>query len=192
MPRSGEDARRRLQDAALELYLERGYDATTTAAIAARAGVNHRTFFRHFPDKREVLFGGEDDLRREIEDSLLSAPAEQATAEVLLRAFVASAHVLEDNRESGIARLHLIAATPALQERDLAKGATITASIAAALERRGEPTDIANLAAAVGWATFHRAASDWIDDPARSLEQHLRSSFHALADFASPLRSLSP
>jgi len=55
MPRNGDEVRLRLQEAALELYLERGYDKTTTGDIAARAGVTERTFFRHFGDKREVF-----------------------------------------------------------------------------------------------------------------------------------------
>lgn len=59
MPRSGEEARRRLQQAALELFCERGYDQTTAFEIAARAGVTERTFYQHFPDKREVLFNGQ-------------------------------------------------------------------------------------------------------------------------------------
>jgi AcrR family transcriptional regulator len=178
-----------LQDAALELCCDLGYDETTTAAIAARAGVNHRTFFRHFADKREVLFGGEDDLRREIEDSLSSAPPELTAAEALLRAFIDSAHVLEDNRDAGIARLRLIAVTPALKERDLAKCATIAASVAGVLTRRGVPVNVANLAADVGLAAFHRAASDWIDDPTRTLGEHLRSTFRMLGELAVPLRT---
>jgi AcrR family transcriptional regulator len=178
-----------LQDAALELCCDLGYDETTTAAIAARAGVNHRTFFRHFADKREVLFGGEDDLRREIEDSLSSAPPELTAAEALLRAFIDSAHVLEDNRDAGIARLRLIAVTPALKERDLAKCATIAASVAGVLTRRGVPVNVANLAADVGLAACHRAASDWIDDPTRTLGEHLRSTFRMLGELAVPLRT---
>ena len=59
MPRSGDEARRRLQQATLELFQQKGFDATTAAEIAERAGVTERTFFRHFADKREALFDGE-------------------------------------------------------------------------------------------------------------------------------------
>ena len=170
--------------AALELYLERGYDATTTAEIAARAGVNHRTFFRHFPDKREVLFTGQDDLQRALEESVRAAPTALAPLPVLLRAFLESAPALEANRETRIARLRLIAATPALHERDLAKGSALTTALATALERRGEPVMSARLAAAVGWAAFHEAASNWIDDGRRPLTEHLRSAFRDLAELA--------
>lgn len=73
MPRSGAEARSRLKQAALELYRENGFDKTTTAEIAARAGVTERTFFRHFPDKREVLFDGEADLREDLTKSVAEA-----------------------------------------------------------------------------------------------------------------------
>lgn len=180
MPRSGDEARNRLRDAALALYLERGYDATTTANIAERAGVNHRTFFRHFPDKREVLFSGESDLREALEHSLTMVPAGVDPLQALLRAFIASAHVLEDNRETGMARLRLIAATPALRERDLAKGVMITDSLAIALTNRGESSQVARVAAAVGWVTFHEAAANWIAEPVHPLEHHIRSAFNTL------------
>jgi AcrR family transcriptional regulator len=186
MPRSGDEARKRLHDAALALYLERGYDATTTANIAERAGVNHRTFFRHFPDKREVLFSGESDLREALELSLTTVPAGVGPLQALLRAFIASAHVLEDNRESGMARLRLIAATPALRERDLAKAAMITDSLAGALTKRGESSHVAHVAAAVGWATFHEAATNWIAEPGHSLEDHLRTAFNTLERLSAP------
>src|ERR1700684_1766734 len=75
MPRSGKDGRRRLRAAALELYRDRGSDHTTTAEIAARAGVTERTYFRHFPDKREVLFDGEADLQTALVEAVADAPA---------------------------------------------------------------------------------------------------------------------
>ncbi|MDE3177201.1 MAG: helix-turn-helix transcriptional regulator, partial [Pseudomonadota bacterium] len=75
MPRSGEDSRRRLQKAAFDLFEERGYDQTTAAEIAARAGVTERTFFRHFPDKKEVLFAGEAAFRATLTAAVAAAPA---------------------------------------------------------------------------------------------------------------------
>src|SRR5258708_12931612 len=69
------DARGRLERAALELYGERGYEQTTVAEIAARAGLTERTFFRHFADKREVLFAGSTALRDLIVDAVAGAPA---------------------------------------------------------------------------------------------------------------------
>ncbi|MEU3492174.1 TetR/AcrR family transcriptional regulator [Kitasatospora cineracea] len=177
MPRSGAEARGRLQQAALELYRERGFDRTTTAEIAARAGVNERTFFRHFPDKREVLFDGEADLRAALVRAVAEAPAGLRPLETLLRAFREAEPILERNRPFAEPRLQVIAATPALRERDLAKAAALGEALAEALRQRGVPGRLAELAAATGWAVFHRAVQDWIDDPSPGLEAHLRRVF---------------
>ncbi|MEV4349669.1 TetR family transcriptional regulator [Actinoplanes sp. NPDC049596] len=180
MPRSGADARRRLQQAALDLYRERGFDRTTAADIAERAGVNARTFFRHFPDKREVLFDGEADLRSALVRSVSEASEGLGPVEVLLYAFRQCAHLLEDDRAFSEPRLALIAETPTLRERDLAKGAAMAAALAEALQHRGVDERQAGLAAHVGWATFHHAAQNWIDDPAPGLEEHLVRAFAAV------------
>lgn len=187
MPRSGAQARRRLQQAALELYRERGFDQTTTAEIAARAGVNERTFFRHFPDKREVLFDGEADLREALTLAVAEAPDGLQPFEILLLAFSKAARILEDNRPFSEPRLEVIAATPALRERDLAKAALISDALAQALRRRGVPGRLAALAAQTGWATFHQAAQAWIDDPSQSLDTHLRQAFDDLRALSSPV-----
>ncbi|WP_030461420.1 TetR/AcrR family transcriptional regulator [Kitasatospora sp. NRRL B-11411] len=177
MPRSGAEARGRLQQAALELYRERGFDRTTTAEIAARAGVNERTFFRHFPDKREVLFDGEADLRAALVRAVAEAPDGLRPLEVLLRAFREAEPILERNRPFAEPRLQVIAATPALRERDLAKAAALGEALGEALRQRGVPGRPARLAAATGWAAFHQAVQDWIDDPSPGLEAHLRRVF---------------
>lgn len=186
MPRSGLAARQRLQQAALELYAERGYDATTTADIAERAGVNDRTFFRHFADKREVLFDGQDDLRDELVASVAAAPDDITPTETLRRAFIDSAHVLEENRAIGVTRRQIIARTPALVERDLAKGAAIASALADALHARGTAREAADLTATVCWATFHHAAAQWIADPERDLRQAIEGAFDLLADLGAP------
>ncbi|MFG3157373.1 TetR family transcriptional regulator [Streptomyces sp. NPDC048219] len=180
MPRSGAEARRRLQQAALELYGERGFDRTTTAEIAARAGVNERTFFRHFPDKREVLFHGEAELRAALTREVADAPADLRPLDVLLCAFRKAGRILEDNRRFSEPRLKIIAATPALRERDLAKAASLTEAVAEALRQRGVPDRLAGLAAHTGWAAFHQAAQAWIDDPSQSLGAHLVRAFDDL------------
>ncbi|MFJ7215165.1 TetR family transcriptional regulator [Amycolatopsis sp. NPDC098790] len=184
MPRSGEEARRRLQQAALELYAERGFDRTTTAEIAARAGVTERTFFRHFPDKREVLFDGEATLRADLTASVAGAPDGLSPLEVLIRAFRQSARILEGNRSFAEPRLAVIAATPALRERDLAKAATMTDALAAALRGRGVADRLAALAAHIGWVTFHHAAGAWIEESNRSLDEHLDEAFADLRALA--------
>src|SRR3954464_15916262 len=107
VPRSGAEARRRLQQAALELYRERGFDRTTTAEIAARAGVNERTFFRHFPDKGEVLFDGEAELRAALTRAVAEAPGDLGPLDTLLHAFRQAGRVLEDNRPFSEPRLHV-------------------------------------------------------------------------------------
>ncbi|KUN09281.1 TetR family transcriptional regulator [Streptomyces yokosukanensis] len=180
MPRSGAEARRRLQQAALELYREQGFDRTTAAEIAARAGVNERTFFRHFPDKREVLFDGEADLRAALTQAVAEAPAPLQPLDTLLWAFRKAGRILEDNRPFSEPRLAVIAVTPALRERELAKHASLIEAVAEALRQRDVPDRLAGLAAQTGWAAFHHAAQAWIDDPARSLDAHLSRAFDDL------------
>jgi AcrR family transcriptional regulator len=132
MPRSGADARRRLQQAALELFRERGYEATTTAEIAARAGVTERTFFRHFPDKREALFDGEDAFRAALAEAVLAAPVGATPMDALLVAFRSVERVIENNRPLTEPRQAVIAQTPALQERVLTKTAGLTDALSEA------------------------------------------------------------
>ena len=133
MPRDGTKARARLRQAALELYRERGYDETTTAQIAARAGVTERTYFRHFPDKREVLFDGEAELRTIVLEAVAAAPAGLAPLPVLLRGLTAAVPLLIANRSVAAQRAEVIAVTPALQERAYAKTAALADALAQAL-----------------------------------------------------------
>ena len=192
MPRNGEDARRRLQQAALELFCERGYDATTTAEIAARAGVTERTFFRHFPDKREALFDGEEAFRAALTDGVLAAPDGLAPMNALLWTFRSVQQMLVDNRPLTEPRQTVIAQTPALRERVLTKTAGLTAALADALRRRGVEDGLAMLAAQVGMAAFSSAARAWFDDPATGLEAHLTRAFEALHALSGPLRKPDP
>lgn len=187
MPRSGAEARRRLQQAALELYRERGFDQTTAAEIAARAGVNERTFFRHFPDKREVLFDGEADLRASLMQLVAEAPDGLEPFEVLLWAFRKSARNLENNRPFSEPRLKIIAVTPALRERELAKHASLTDAVAEALRQRGVVDGLATLAARTGWTTYQHAVQAWIDDPAQRLDVYLLRAFDDLRALSAPI-----
>lgn len=187
VPRSGAEARRRLQQAALELYRERGFDQTTTAEIAARAGVNERTFFRHFPDKREVLFDGEADLRAVLVEAVTEAPDGLPPLEILLHAFRKAEELLEVNRPFAEPRRRVIAATPALRERDLAKAASLADAVAGALRQRGVADRLAGLAAQTGWAAFHHAVQAWTDDLSRSLDAHLLQAFEDLSALSAAL-----
>ena len=188
MPRSAEHARRRLQQATLELFRERGYDATTTAEIAARAGVTERTFFRHFPDKREALFDGEEAFRDALADAVARAPEALAPMDALLWAFRSVEPTFERNREFTEPRHEIIARNPALQERVLTKTANLVGALSAALVRRGLDDGLATLTAQVGMAALSYAAKAWFDDPGPGLDAHLTRAFdtmHQLADHPS-------
>ena len=159
------DVRTRLRKAALALFREHGFDRTTAAGIAARAGVTERTFFRHFPDKREVLFDGEPQVRAALTTAIAEAPAGLGPIDMLFRAFRAFAPLLEANRAYSEPRHLVIAATPALHERELAKVAALTQALAAALQARGVAELAAVLAAGAGMAAFMQATLAWLDDP---------------------------
>lgn len=187
MPRNGEEARRRLQQAALELFSERGYEQTTASEIAARAGVTERTFFRHFPDKREVLFDGQIKLRAALTGAIAGAPETLQPLEILYWAFQSVEQVLEDNRPFSVPRQQVIADTPALQERELAKEAALTEDLVVALRHRGVDEQLATLAAQTGWAAFHYAVASWFADPSCQLRAYLDNAFDELCRLSSPL-----
>ena len=173
MPRSGEQARLRLREAALELYGERGYETTTTAQIAELAGVSERTFFRHFPDKREVLFDGEAELITTMTSGIEAAPEDLAPLPLVMTAYDAAVPLLVANRAVAAQRARVIATTSALQERAHAKAAVLLEAITTALVRRGVPRTTARLAAQVGAAVFDRAGQLWDDEPGRDLHELL-------------------
>ena len=167
MARQGGDARVRLQQAAVELFRERGYDRTTAAEIATRAGVTERTFFRHFPDKREVLFDGQAVLVDVLTASIAVAPEGLGPLAVLFRAFRSVTRLLEDNRPFAMPRQAVISATPALHERELAKLEALSDALALSLRGRGVSDLQATLAACAGIAAFANATLSWLenDDP---------------------------
>ncbi|HEY3799076.1 MAG TPA: TetR family transcriptional regulator [Caulobacteraceae bacterium] len=185
MPRGGDNARLRLRDAALELFRERGYDAVTAAEIAARAGVTERTFFRHFPDKREALFDGEAAFRDTLRDAVVAAPPNRSPLGAVLLAFASVEQLLTDNRPFTLPRAAIIAKTPALQERVLAKTAGLIEALAEGLQRRGVEAGAAKLAAQVGMAAFNYAADGWGRDPAPGLASYLAGAFEALQGLSS-------
>ena len=185
MPRNGEATRRRLRQAAVELFCEHGYDQTTTAEIAARAGVTERTFFRHFPDKREVLFDGQAQLREMLTAAIAKAPATLKPLEVLYRAFRSVEQPLEENRPFSLPRQQVIDRAPALQERELAKVSALAEALALVLRQRGVDERLAALAAQAGMATFRYAVASWFADPAGGLGTHLDRAFDELDGLAS-------
>jgi AcrR family transcriptional regulator len=183
MTRWEPNARGRLELAALELYGERGYDQTTVAEIAKRAGLTERTFFRHFADKREVLFYGagmlQDWLVRGIED----APAGLPPIDAIGASLEAVAGQLEERREMASRRMAIVIATPELQERELIKLANLSAALAVALRRRGVGDPGASLAAEAGVAVFRVAFQRWVGkdgDGEQTLAQLIRDSLAEL------------
>jgi len=157
------NARGRLEKAALELYAERGFDATTVAEIAARAGLTERTFFRHFADKREVLFGGAGALEDRLVRGTSQAPADLGPVEAVAAALVDVADDAFAERH-GLAqqRQEIIAAHPELRERELIKLASLASALAGALRERGVPGPAASLAAEAGIAVFKVSYERWI------------------------------
>jgi AcrR family transcriptional regulator len=156
MSRWQPDAAGRLQRAAFELYAERGYEETTVAEIAERAGLTERTFFRHFADKREVLFGGSHRLQDLMVGAVTSAPASAAPIDAVGAALQACAAVLND-RQFSRQRQAIVAASEELRERELIKMATLTTAIAEALRGRGVKEPTASLTAEAGIAVFRVA-----------------------------------
>jgi AcrR family transcriptional regulator len=156
----------RLRDAALQLYTERGFEQTTVAEIADRAGLTARTFFRHFADKREVLFAGSADLVSGLEHALAGAPAGATPMEAVAVALDAAAEFLGGDHEHSRRRQAVIGATPELRERELNKMASLAAALAEGLRRRGVPEPDASLAAEAGIVVFRVAFETWTSGPA--------------------------
>lgn len=162
--RWGPDARGRLAQAALELYARRGYDQTTVAEIAQRAGLTERTFFRHFTDKREVLFAGSKQLQELLVDAVDGAPAGAAPVDAVAAALLAAGAVFNDERHDYARRRHaVIAANAELRERELVKMAALASAVGGALRRRGVPDPAASLTAEAGIAVFRVAFARWVD-----------------------------
>jgi AcrR family transcriptional regulator len=179
------DAEGRLMRAALELYGERGFDSTTVADIAERAGVTERTFFRYFVDKREVLFDGASRLQDLVVEAIAAAPAGAAPIDVVADAFAGAADLLEERRDFARRRAAVIAATPSLQERELLKLAGLGAAAADALRRRGVPDAVAGLAADTGVAVFRAGFERWVADrSAGTLDRCIRAAVDELKALA--------
>lgn len=165
MSRWPPDARKRLQDAAWALFDERGYETTTVAQITERAGLNRATFFRHFADKREILFGGEEVIGTAFGDGIRDAPADAALTGCLKAALDAAAAVMTDEqRERAVLRRRVAAASTEVQERGLAKNARIASRVASALRDRGVDEQTAGLGAEFLMLAFATALQDWLEN----------------------------
>lgn len=159
------DSRGRLQESALTLFAERGFDQTTAAQIAEAAGLSERTFFRHFTDKREVLFGGSDLLHDVIVAGVAGAPPADSPLEAVSRGLDAAAAMLGEGRRDLARKRHsVIANNPELREREFTKLADYSASIAAVLRERGVDDTRATMAADAGMTVLRVALQRWAGD----------------------------
>ncbi len=162
MPRWEPDAVGRLQAAALELFAEQGYERTTVAEITERAGLTKRSFFNHFADKREVLFGPVSESQREIVAREIAACGAVPPLDAVVRGLQAAADTLFEERRAAVTRRRqVIDANPELQERELSKRAALTGAIAAALGGRGVDADTALLVARAGVLVQQTAMQRW-------------------------------
>jgi AcrR family transcriptional regulator len=163
MSRWQPDAQGRLAQAALELYVEHGFEQTTVAEIANRAGLTERTFFRYFADKREVLFGGAGALQELLVSMVAAAPDSMPAIDAIAVGLEAAAALLQQRRDYSLQRQAAIVANAELRERELIKMASLAAALAAALRHRGVKDLAANLTAEAGIAVFKIAFERWID-----------------------------
>jgi AcrR family transcriptional regulator len=174
------DARGRLEQAAMSLYRERGFEQTTVSEIAKRAGLTERTFFRHYADKREVLFAGSGRLQELMAGAVAHAPDSAAPIAAVAAGLEAAAAVLQD-RDHSRRRQAIIVANPELQERELIKLASLAGALAEALRRRGVRDPAAILTAEAGITVFRVAFDRWVDPANRkSLQRLARESLREL------------
>jgi AcrR family transcriptional regulator len=175
------NARGRLAQAALALYAEQGFDQTTVAEIARLAGLTERTFFRHFTDKREVLFYGTE-MARDLLTRAVAGVAPSATPmDAVGAALQVAGAALQENPERVRLRDAVISANADLRERELIKLAAFSSAMAGALRDRGIPEPTASLAAETGIAVFKTAFARWISEPGQpDLPGILRESMEEL------------
>lgn len=179
MSRWEPDAQGRLAQAALELYSERGFDQTTVAEIAQRAGLTERTFFRYFADKREVLFWGEGVLHDVFVTAVTGADDALSPIDAVAAGLDAAGEMFAGRYDHARRRQAVIAANTALQERELIKLASLARGVAEALQNRGVPEMAADLAAEAGIAVFKVAFERWV---AGTREQELGAVTRAALD----------
>jgi AcrR family transcriptional regulator len=173
----------------MELYSERGFEQTTVAEIAKRAGVTERTFCRYFADKREVLFSGADALKELLVSEVAGAPASTSPLEAVAAALEVAGARLQERRDFARKRQAVITANAELQERELIKLASLAAAMAAVLRTRGVSDPTASLAAEAGIAVFKVAFETWVGaDVDRDLPQVICASIEELQSVASVRR----
>ncbi|WP_295702394.1 TetR/AcrR family transcriptional regulator [Lapillicoccus sp.] len=157
-------ARERLVMAAVDLFTEQGYDSTTVAQIAERAGVTKSTFFRHFTDKRELLVAGQETLSQLLAEGITEAPADATPLEAVAAGLERASDAMGPmNRDLGPRLKAAVAASTELQERDALKSVGLAAAMTSALVARGVPDPTAQLAAELGVLAFKRGYAEWAE-----------------------------
>lgn len=184
-------ARERLVVAAVDLFTEQGFDATTVAQIAERAGLTRSTFFRYFSDKRELLVAGQATLSAMLADGIADAPADASPLEAVAAGLqCASTAMGPVNRELGPRIRAAVAASTELQERDALKSVGMAAAMTAALLARGVPDPAAHLASELGVLAFKRGYAQWSEsdqDDAGELATHALAALEDLITAADSL-----
>ncbi len=175
------DSKGRLAQAALTLYGEQGFDKTTVAEIAERAGLTERTFFRHFTDKKEVLFAGAQGLHDLFVTSVLEAPASATPIEAVAIALEAAGSRFNPNHAFSLQRQRIIDGSAELQERELIKLASLAAALGEALRQRGVADPTAGLLGEVAIAIFKISFERWVSSSeTRDLSVLMRDSLDQL------------
>ena len=184
-------ARERIVLAALDLFTEQGYDDTTVAQIAARAGITKSTFFRHFPDKRELLAAGQDTLSRLLGEGIAEAPDDASPLEAVAVGLErASSEMGPVNRELGPRISAAVAASAELQERAMLKNVGLAAAMTTALVGRGVPDPVAHLAAELGVLAFKRGFAEWTEGDGDGTDALAPYTLAALSDLRKASASL--
>lgn len=177
--------------AAVDLFTEQGYDATTVAQIAQRAGVTRSTFFRHFSDKREILVAGQATLSRLLAEGITAAPASVGPLEaVAVGLELASNEMGPMNRELGPRLQAAVAANAELQQRDALKNIGLAAAMVEALAARGVPGPTAELAAELGVLAFKRGFARWTEADSGDTTGLAPHTLAALAEFRTAAATL--
>jgi AcrR family transcriptional regulator len=184
-------ARERLVLAAVDLFTEQGYDATTVAQIAERAGVTKSTFFRHFPDKRELLVAGQETLSRLMAEGIAEAPTDAGPLAAVAAGLERAAKTMGPmNRELAPRLKAAVAASTELQERDALKSVGLAAAMTDALIARGVPGPTAALASELGLLAFKRAFAEWSEGDRDAKDDLAALTLAALADLRAASASL--
>ncbi len=185
-------ARERLVLAAVDLFAEQGYDATTVAQIASRAGVTKSTFFRYFADKRELLVAGQETLSRLLAEGIAEAPEDATPLEAVAAGLTrASGAMGPMNRELAHRIKAAVATNAELQERDALKSVSLAAAMTAALVARGVSDTIAAIAAELGVLAFKRGFAEWSQGDRDATDELAQYALAALDELRAASASLN-